>query len=276
MLFKVIQIFPNVVDLMTFVEQAIQSDPNEIPQAFLDEKSKYRTFLKLPFYAENSNCDEFWCNTYCTYRMLMDIPKIKALFKSRKHNRFLMHLVIHHTLVMNKNSIRIRLMSIEPSPTNRRDICTHTGLLNGYFEHSCAPNVLRLDRDGYSVYMTIRPVKKGEQLFVTILDLLLEPKETRQKILWESGHFRCACTLCAGPSATPEQRKQLLSDPLYNGCFGNVEQYAAILQKYGHGPLCEEIKNVLYYYCMQIRYKYTGPINVRALAEIISDSFSNK
>lgn len=271
MIFKAIEIFANIDELMTFVKQAIESDPKEIPDNLADTKSKYRAFLKLPTYETELNDDDFWMKTYCAYRMLMDIPMIKEMFKSKRHNRFLMHLVMYHGMVMNRNSIRVRLLSKEPNPKNRRDICTHSGFLKGYLEHSCAPNLMWTDLDGHSVYITLRPVKKGEQLFITIMDLLMEPKQKRQKILWENAKFLCRCSLCVGPSATSEQRQQLLADPLYKN-----QNYVAVLQKYGHGPLCDELKSVLNYFIIQLRFKYTGPINLRAWAEMVSDSINNQ
>ncbi|XP_055296607.1 uncharacterized protein LOC129565611 [Sitodiplosis mosellana] len=277
MIFKAIEMFPNIDELMAFVEQAVQGDQKEIPQAFLDEKSKYRAFLKLPVNPTNTNKDDFWLITFCTYRMLMDMPKMNAMFKAKRHNRFLIHLIMQHVQIMSKNSIRIRLCSVEAAPRKRTDVCTHTGMLKGYFEHSCAPNVLWIDNNGYSLYITTRPVKKGEQLFVTMFDLLSKPKAERQRILWEQGNFLCVCSLCTGPEATPEQRKQLLSDPLYrSGGFDCLDKCATILQKHGHGPLCKEMKNLLDGYCMQLRFKYTNSTNIRAWAEIVSDSLSDE
>ncbi|XP_055306371.1 uncharacterized protein LOC129570697 isoform X1 [Sitodiplosis mosellana] len=275
---KAINIFPDIDELMTFVEQAVRSDPNEIPDTFSNEKSKYRAFLKLPYYSASSNTADFWFLTFSAYRMLMDIPEIREKFSSKKHNRFLMHLVMHHARAASRNTIRIRHLTLEPvpDPTERRDVCIHTGLIKRYFSHSCAPNVTHVDRDGHSVFITVRPLKKGDQLFSTVFNCMTESKEKRQKLLWEHNNFLCECTLCTGPMATSQQRKQMLADPLYQNYLKGKATGEAVLQKYGHGPLCEEVLNVLNRYCSDVQFRYVGPVNLRAWSEIVADSMDNQ
>lgn len=85
----------------------------------------------------------------------------------------------------------------------------HIGLIEKYFKHSCAPNVITCEGDGNHVFITVRPIKKGEHLSFPYFMFLLESKQMRQQILWERKRMVCRCTRCQGISATMEQRKQM-------------------------------------------------------------------
>lgn len=136
---KVVNMFANIDELMNFVENAVSTDPNEFSDKLVDEKSKYRAFLKLPYLESDVQQDDFIPTCFSIYKALIGIPKINVLFKLQKHSRFLMHLIAHHQRVANYNSMRIR-SSIQVN--EKRDMCCHAGIMMRYFKHSCAPNVL--------------------------------------------------------------------------------------------------------------------------------------
>lgn len=56
---KVVNMFPSIDELMKFVEEAVTTDPNELPDTLQDEKSQYRAYLKLPYGESFAHTDLF-------------------------------------------------------------------------------------------------------------------------------------------------------------------------------------------------------------------------
>lgn len=93
------------------------------------------------------------------------------MFKSKKHRRFLMHLVGHH-IQINLRQSYTALKDIEDENGNnfQRKLYSQVGVMLGYFKHSCAPNVYPIDFNGDTIYTTIRPIQAGQQLFLSNVD----------------------------------------------------------------------------------------------------------
>lgn len=203
--------FSTVDELMGFVKQTIESDPKELPDSLCDDKSMYQAFLKLPINAALLGPQELVVIIYEVYNMLLKIPKIDAMFKSRKDRRFMMHLIGHHVQIVQNNSVQgsvtIRGQQVK--------CYNHISLMEKYIQHSCAPNMISCEGDGNHVFITVRPIKKGEQLTFPYYMFLLEPKEVRQQILWERKKMVCRCSRCLGLTASKAQQKQLTMDPNY-------------------------------------------------------------
>lgn len=125
-----------------------------------------------------------------------------------------------------------------------------------YFEHSCYPNVLGVVVNGQSAMITTRPIKKGAKVFKSSAPIDMEPKQARHEFV-----PKCECPRCQGVVASPEQRQQLSSDPVFvefmekqfnDEITARIEKCTILLQKYGHINFCEEIKTVLsaYHNCL--------------------------
>lgn len=139
-----------------------------------------------------------------------------------------------------------------------------------FFDHSCAPNVVMGSCEEYLVYVTIRPVKKDDQLFVSFdLNCLMEPsKEKRQQSLSIQRSFVCKCERCAITSPPlPMHILALKMDSDFqaiifnffkstfpvddqNECNAMMHRCVTVLNKFG-GNWCEELSPVLTcYVCM--------------------------
>lgn len=69
-------------------------------------------------------------------------------------------------------------------------------LLNGsIFNHSCDPNVLFGNNGDETIFITIRDIKKGEELCNSYISIYLD-REKRQKTLLNQYGFICKCTRC--------------------------------------------------------------------------------
>lgn len=213
-IFMAINMFSSVDDLMEFVMQTIQSDPKELPDSLSDEKSQYRAFLKLPIKQEMLATDHLTFIIFEVNKLLLNIPKIDSMFKTKKYRRFLQHLIGHHVQIVQNNSVQGCVQSM--SGRNKGQSVTwynHIGLIEKYFQPSCAPNVVTCEGDGNHVFITVRPIKKGEQLTFSYYMFLLDSKEKRQQILWERKKLICRCSRCQGICASSIQRQQLALDP---------------------------------------------------------------
>lgn len=95
-----IETFPSIEHLMKMVE-TVTSDKgcDKIPKSSNDPLSKYSIFLKLtPVFK-----DEYLFRAYQAFTCILLIPKIKYLFDTEHKQRFLMHLILHHTTVIPVN-----------------------------------------------------------------------------------------------------------------------------------------------------------------------------
>lgn len=201
-------------------------------------------------------------DVFCAHKILLDIPTLNAMFKGERHHRFLMHLVGHHRRVSDHNATVIR--SGLPNEGTNEWRGRHTGLIKRYFTLSCAPNVFWADRDGHLVFITVRPIKEGEQLTITISNFLIEPLSMRQRIIQDrlGIEYVCKCTRCEGLSPTSAQREQLNIE-LLNRCIvlnyvklqgqnqdnpmvdTMIDECEVFSRKYGGVPWCEEIGQVV-------------------------------
>lgn len=260
--------FDTVDELMKFVEKAIASDSNELPEPMVDDRSKYRAFLKLPLEVDADDT-AYSAVAYCAFKFILNIAKLKPIFEWQRHRRFLMHLVVHSMKVTMRNSCQ----AVRP---NRRGEYTmfysQTSTIGKYFNHSCAPNAMITQANGNLICVTIRPIAKEQPLLITFLDLLLDSKITRQRQLWENKKLACKCTRCEGQTATTEQREQIAADPVYRDIISNypittnsihklpqmIERCQAFSRKYGNVEWCNEIGRPIDIYIKLLNFRISG------------------
>ena len=95
-IFVAIDIFPNVESLIAFVKEATSDKGcDKIPKTSCDAPSKYGIFLKLT----STFKDEYLLRAYQAFTCINSIPKIKYMFDTEAKQRFLMQLVLHHTIL---------------------------------------------------------------------------------------------------------------------------------------------------------------------------------
>lgn len=178
-----IEIFPSVDDLMEFVVSCIMDrDYNEIPESANDASSKYGIFLKLLL----SHDEQDVYLAYQAYTYILLIPKIKRLFDTELKQRFLMQLIVHHAFAIPKNVFN----NNDPRTEYIFDVLS---IVN----HSCAPNV-ELTTEGKLCYgVTVRPIKKGEQVFISYLSVDSNiSTQQRQQMINAAWDFHCKCVKC--------------------------------------------------------------------------------
>lgn len=179
------------------------------------------------------------------YKKLMGIPSIKQMFRAKKHDRFLQHLIGNHSII---------------SPeTGRQHDAREVYVMMKYFNQSCAPNTVSVVSSGRLMFIAARPIKKGEELF--------DSTESRKRECCGNKHDSCACELCKGTGkrAAAAQRRKMASDPNFKhitaiGEPSSWKKYdeeklqtaitkcVAFLKEYGRAEWCDEIEKAMHLY----------------------------
>lgn len=238
LLFVALETFGNVKHLVEFVDSALNENPDHIPSSLGDARSNYHFFFKLKASVPRGDISEARALFCKQYKGIQSVPKINALFDSNDKQRFLMHLVLKHLLLTQVNSIGNEVT---------KSMANVLSMLN----HSCDPNIATLYIGCHQCCITVRPIKKGDQMFICYLQNKLEPLEERQDRFINKWNFICKCDRCI---KTPETRESesIKSDSRFGFVLFNdqkkgkssivIDYCVQLLNTYGQHPwsLCRE------------------------------------
>lgn len=196
--------FENVNDFIKFVEETVDDKTKIVPDTLKDMKSKYRGFLQLFIFSTPEKTPKYLQNAYKMYTILLLLETVEKQFDTIDKKRFLMHLTLHHVCVMASNAYS--------SKGNK----TCVSIVQSYFNHACAANLLSTDDGKYAICTTVRPVRAGQQLFTTYFGELFctKPVEFCQKYLLQTYGFQCKCERCK-PNPSLLKPLNLASDPTF-------------------------------------------------------------
>lgn len=182
MVFQSIAIFQNRIDdLVKYVNNENNHKVN--PEAVNDDRSRFRCILNLKSYGYPSVVKE----AQTAYNYMKTYPKIASLFRTDVHWALLQHLLVHNLAVSRTNTFGFEFVKGVKAYALFDTI--------SYFNHSCSANV-KHSRNGIAITgVANRPIKAGEELCITYVDLGLSTIERRQ-ILYSSFHFVCMCEKC--------------------------------------------------------------------------------
>lgn len=227
-----VELFQHVDKLMKFVENALATRDFDSSIDGSSEQLNYGLFLKL-FASFKELHSDSRNEHFIAYQKLLEIPIVKQRFDTKQKQRFLMHFVGQHLVIVQTNNYTFASKNV-PS------ICTIANFPS-LFNHSCTPNVFIIMCNDQQIGITIHPVKKGSQLLVG--------GSTRA--------FKCKCSRCI-PCYRPDDRLKMMRDPntdfiIQNGriflndhkkCIELKEKCRQFLNKYGHLPWTIEIEIV--------------------------------
>lgn len=140
----------------------------------------------------------------------MLLPMVKSWFNSKRKQRFLMHLLLHHMAIIPPNSFTDHHFGRVQNLSTKFifDVLS-------LFNHSCAPNAYFLHKNDMGCCITVRPIKKGEQIFINYLgDEATLPTEDRRREISKQWRFECKCDRCE-PNIQALNLRQLLDDCLH-------------------------------------------------------------
>lgn len=261
-----INTFSSPNELMDFVEQTIESGPYDLADDLIEEKSKYKMFLKQKLTGNFTDDEDLLITSFDTFKVILKMPKFATMFQSTKNQRFLMHLIGYHVHITQSNQFYYHsfLWTGGPLPTNidEMTIYSQINLIRKYLHHSCAPNVVSYSANGRIIWISMRPIKKGEKLVETLIPItsLFQSTVDRQQELQQMG-ISCDCDRCNGKMiATEEQRLQILLDMEFRHILSfdlstrhlgtkelplTIDKCIAFLSKYRNFPWCDEIAKVM-------------------------------
>lgn len=252
-----IDLFSSADALMNFVEQTQKCD-ELVPATMKDATSQYRAYIKQETCVGKLYGNELGFCIAPIYKKLMSVESIKTMFQTKARTRFLQHLIGNHLLVTSGTA----------SDTGRRHDESQVYMIMKYFQHSCTPNMISIPMNGRLLFITTRPIKKGEELF--------DSTESRKRDCCENKHrITCECKCCKGIAerVTPEQRRKMASDPNFKYIMAagepsklknhheeklqtTINKCVQFLKEYGHVAWCVEIDKVMSKYRDFLRAKY--------------------
>lgn len=168
------------------------------------------------------------------------------MFETKKHRRFLMHLVGHHVEInLHQSYYEIKEFENEHGDKQQRRLYSQVGLFLRYFNHSCSPNVYPIDVNGDTVYVVVRPIQAGEQLRVSYYSFHWHPLEERKR---DAKTINCKCERCRDDFPSNDEAHQLRLEPEY----WSIESY----RSYAFDSIDADEFNALKLRCMNILKKY--------------------
>lgn len=245
--------FESVNDFMEFIE-IVRIEDADVPTLTNDPKSRYRAFLQLninPFDA--SRMDRIVFVADYAFRYIKLLPEMAHLFETLAKERFFMHLITMHAMLVRSN--------LSNHSMNHGKSINSISLVFSLINHQCLPNVVHYNCDGKHACTTIRPIKKGEQLFVTYVPYSLN---NRRRVLHDLFGFWCKCTKCVPVAFKPYQKALMEHDADFLALLRLLMKYFPIpdvkertliknhcvkfLNRFGHLPcnyILEEITQAL-------------------------------
>lgn len=118
------------------------------------------------------------------------VELMKSITKNSKHKKFLDSFMRKQMEIIITNTFAI---------SSKDGGVTGTGIfpLSSFFNHSCAPNIVRITVENKLAFIVSRPIEKNKQLFVCYRDNFFETvKRDRQEALQKSYSFKCSCEAC--------------------------------------------------------------------------------
>lgn len=133
------------------------------------------------------------------------------MFKSKKHRRFLIHLVGHHIQInLRQSYVALKNVEDENGKIQQRKLYSQVGVLLGYFKHSCTPNIYPIDCNGDTIYTTIRPIEAGQQLFLSNFDFHWNDAS---EYYYRWSEINCKCEICNMRYPSLAEVKTFSEDP---------------------------------------------------------------
>lgn len=251
--------FPSVDALIGFIDECMQeiaNDPYEIAISDGSFRSMWKTIMKLHKAQSNEETFAIFMIQACfAYDTFISYPELKAKFATLSEQRFLMHLIAHLLVVFKSNNALL----CEWHGGDLESILSTDGFtdfggglfnIQHYLNHSCVPNAVSLSNERYAVVTTIRPIKKGDQIFVKCGITSNQPTKERREWLLKRMRFLCKCELCLqnGPAYIDDE--MMLA-------YGALACYTSVLlfDKQVSPKELERIKKKLYEFLAKFRNK---------------------
>lgn len=265
-----ISLFNDIDDLVELVIQTVLGESKSNGQHIaIDELAKYRQFLQLKSCQNIASGEHPDPLIYFAFKAIIDL-KIGELFATVKRQRFLTHLIWQHQAIISLGYVH--------QHTNKFNQVQSLGIFPqfSYFKHSCTPNAMYYLTGNKLVVVSLAPIKKGEEIFVSyfgktsilVFDSNKEERKEQLRSLYKSFGQKCNCAFCQKSEPNPKQRTTMKNDRMYR-YIGRIypsgedglykleksltakqisdarEQAIAFLRKYGRMTWCKELARIV-------------------------------
>lgn len=246
--------FGSAEELIAFVENILQSDAIEAIN-LADKQSVYRAFFQS--YPKWQTAGLYLQQAFLFHRLLIEQNEMKAFFRTAAHQRFLMHLVQHHILMILRGAFNKRIAPI--GGVNITD--TYVNIIATHLHHSCVPNVCHILNNGSIRCVVIRPIRKGEQLSISYVTLHDFDSNVQRQYVLKQRYVNCCCKRCQLKSPSHSKKKAnpnfvhieriFNKEKLYRGYFDRKqidvmkEKCFDFLNKYGQMESCREMDHII-------------------------------
>lgn len=231
----------------------------DLDYANLDRRVQFLAFHNMHFqdghmpHADRS----FWMRKVAeVVRLLRRADVFEGELGTRAAEDLVLGLLYRYTITSILNCYETS--TTRPPRADKVSITVSQHLTMGLVNHSCAPNVQRIQQSDRQVLMVVRPLRKGDQLFDNYGPIFpLVPRKQRQAQLLGQYGFKCVCEACTGdyPLAKRLKAKRGVedvsaasSDQLARGASASLEERLNRADK-----LCRFMqKHEHFYPCLQI------------------------
>lgn len=200
--FEALGMFRKIEKLQMFVEECGQAKTVfDFDLSKGDEKMIAKNLLKVVNSLQRNPIPK-------NLQPLMDdhVKLMKSITKNPKQQKFLDEFMRRQMEILITNTFGM-------TDSDGEIVGSGTFPLSSLFNHSCAPNVVRVTVDDKLVFITSRPVTKDQQLFVCYRsNFLASTKEERQREIFKSYRFKCSCEACSKDFPTSENLVKLDED----------------------------------------------------------------
>lgn len=193
MLFKSIAVCGSLSNLNLLIESV--DNMLTIFTTCCNSKSIEKVILVCCFNLECGNVkDDFEFIDYC-----IDSPFLKQFVQTEKEEAIMKNIILKILGILNRNSFTVSYKG-----TRAGAIYPFGSLIN----HSCSPNVDKINFGSKSVYVCNQPIAKNNQLFLCYRrPFYYDPKSKRERSLYRQFNFQCEC-----PACSDEKYSQILYD----------------------------------------------------------------
>lgn len=177
--------FPDTKTFLDFCRSVLFGKMNQPPQN-QPPYSQYGEILRLKEKSEPDHLSMARRAAQCIRLSQVDLDH-------DDFERILIHLSYRHITSLAQNSFT------EETTVSRGGISTRFSLYDilSRFNHSCSPNLHHyIDENQITCCVVIRPIKKGDQVFINYLGEMKLSGTDRQKYIKEKWDFECQCAKC--------------------------------------------------------------------------------
>lgn len=200
------------------------------------------------------------------YYLFIECTDLKKLIKSKDDAVTVMDMMHKVLEICSVNAIVYDKVTKEENG-NLMETGTSVGLLGSLVNHSCRPNVMSFG-ENFIGFITMRPIKRGEQLFMSYVNLHTnKPLSERQNALKKQYFFDCNCIACEYNYLTldemdpvgniPYEIVKAIEDNTYSKDKKKIKEAlkmcCKLLQKWDHEYPFYEICMVLEYFILCVK-----------------------